>query len=209
MNNWEPIPFPTPLHIHLDCVYNIDKDLGILTITQWSGPDGVLSRLVRQAKLAEIQDPSLITIEAVLQNAEDFLEQQRTQHDQTQSAAALKIDIGTPTSLNELQFRLFTDFCFSMEILFWWRCILGARVPRSCLWETGGIYGEYRKKKSRSEYKVAINGLTKTLHLRLGKPENRWPELSLIRRVPVSRGTINYTIYFNGVFSGLAYGLDK
>ncbi|KAF7626673.1 hypothetical protein AFLA_014062 [Aspergillus flavus NRRL3357] len=118
MNNWEPIPFPTPLHIHLDCVYNIDKDLGILTITQWSGPDGVLSRLVRQEKLAEIQDPSLITIEAVLQNAEDFLEQQRTQHDQTQSAAALKIDIGRPTSSNEIQFRLFTDFCFSMEILF-------------------------------------------------------------------------------------------
>ncbi|RMZ44310.1 hypothetical protein CA14_004015 [Aspergillus flavus] len=118
MDNWEPIPFPTPLHIHLDCLYNIDKDLGILTITQWSGADGVPSRLVRQAKLAEIQDPSLITIEAVLQNVEDFLEQQRTQHDQTQSAAALKIDIGTPTSLNELQFRLFTDFCFSMEILF-------------------------------------------------------------------------------------------
>ncbi|KAB8206604.1 hypothetical protein BDV34DRAFT_224347 [Aspergillus parasiticus] len=117
-NDWESVPFPTPLHIDLDYVYNIDKDLGILTITQWSGADGVLSRLVRQAKLAEIQDPSIITVEAVLQNVEDFFQQQSTQHDQTQSAAALKIDIGTPTSLNELQFRLFTDFCFSMEILF-------------------------------------------------------------------------------------------
>ncbi|KAE8317061.1 hypothetical protein BDV41DRAFT_573166 [Aspergillus transmontanensis] len=111
-NDWESVPFPTPLHIDLDYVYNIDKDLGILIIIQWSGADGVLSRLVRQAKLAEIQDPSLNTVEAVLRNVEDFLEQYSTQDDQTQSFAALKVDIGTPTHLNELQFRFFTDFVF-------------------------------------------------------------------------------------------------
>ncbi|KAB8277379.1 hypothetical protein BDV30DRAFT_234712 [Aspergillus minisclerotigenes] len=118
MNYWNRTPFPTPLHIQLRYVYTIDKDLGILTITQWSGPDGVPSRLVRQAKLAEIQDPSLTTVEAVLQNVEDFFEQHSTQYDQKQSFAALNIDIGTPTSLNELQFRLFTNFVFLWKFYF-------------------------------------------------------------------------------------------
>ncbi|KAE8332555.1 hypothetical protein BDV39DRAFT_216654 [Aspergillus sergii] len=419
-NDWEPVPFPTPLHIDLDYVYNIDKNLGILTITQWSGAD----------------DPSLITVEAVLRNVEDFLEQYSTQDDQTQSFAALKVDIGTPSSLNELQFGFFTDFVFLWKIYFddvasWvgepllntlaigilriaaWdfevlldtdteevpikfysvpkcppdpvenaiqkaRAFLdrnqsmrhGARVilislshvtlvgisgifvqrsstiplivnsaamqpspgfrmlasilscsrkrPRArtetwevnlplevfdrileglppkdiisfaqasfaveewyysslpqlnglhlrsfdfsipcCLkqlwpntdgahcslcypWshkkcvdraserldneyicsecrqnktcsilETGGIYGVYRKKKSRSGCKVAINGSTKILNLRLGKPASRRPELWLIRDMPVPPKAINYTIYFNGVFSGLADGLDE
>ncbi|KAB8226379.1 hypothetical protein BDV33DRAFT_186492 [Aspergillus novoparasiticus] len=439
-NDWELVPFPTPLHIDLDYVYNIDKDLGILIITQWSGAD----------------DPSLITVEAVLRNVEDFLEQYSTQDDQTQSFAALKVDIGIPSSLNELQFRYFTDFVFlwkfyfddvaswvdepllstlaigilriaawDFEVLldtntdevpikfysvprwpapagdiFWfhgflvtlyshtdivdnaiekarafldrhhyightvrvvvislshvtlleisgtfvqrsstiplivnssamhplpgfrvlayvlpsnsrktaraytetweinlplevfdrileglphkdiisfaqaslavekWYCSSlpqlnglylrsfdfslpccgkqceinkdGAHCPFCYVWshekcvdrgserldneytcsecrqnktctilETGGIYGEYRKRKTRSGCKVAINGSTKTLNLRLGKPANRRPELWLIQGMPVPPKAINYTIYFNGVFSGLAYGLDE
>ncbi|PIG88594.1 hypothetical protein AARAC_001021 [Aspergillus arachidicola] len=117
-NDWESVPFPTPLHIDFDYVYKIDKDLGILIITKWSGADGVLSRLVRQAKLAEIQDPSLITVEVVLRNVEDFLKQYSTQDDQTQSFAALKVDIGIPSSLNEHQFRFFPDFVLLWKFYF-------------------------------------------------------------------------------------------
>ncbi|KAE8142930.1 hypothetical protein BDV38DRAFT_293399 [Aspergillus pseudotamarii] len=455
VNSWEPVPFPTPLHIDLDYVYNIDKDSGILTITQWDGVEGVLTRLVRQAKLSEVQDSSLATIEVILKTVEDFPIQHNTQHDQTQSSAALKVDIGTPTSLNELQFRLFTDLvllwkfyfddvaswshepflktlaigilriaAWDFEVLldtdtaeipikfysvpswsvpsgniFWFHgflvtlysatelvdnailkaksfldkdqctenharvilislshvtlveingtCIMrsstiplvvnssalhpspGFRVLASILssyswnirdhketWEinlptelfdrilkslvpkdimsfaqasftvekwyysslpqlnglhvqsfdfsipccgkqfqpnidsvycsscyvwshkkcvglaceikedgyicsecrqnktctileTGGIYGAYRKRKSRSGCQVAINGVRKTLHLRLGKPASRRPELWLIRGMSVPPKTINYTIYFSGVFSGLAYGIDE
>ncbi|KAE8345543.1 hypothetical protein BDV24DRAFT_148135 [Aspergillus arachidicola] len=366
-NDWESVPFPTPLHIDFDYVYKIDKDLGILIITKWSGADGVLSRLVRQAKLAEIQDPSLITVEVVLRNVEDFLKQYSTQDDQTQSFAALKVDIGIPSSLNEHQFRFFPDFvllwkfyfddvatwvgepllntlaiailrtaALDFEVwpapagdIFWFHgflvtlyshtdvvdnatekarafldrhhyvghtvCVIvislshvtlleisGTCVQRSStiplitacahtepwevnlpfevfdrvleglppkdiisfaqasfashnkcvdrrserldneytcsecrqnktcsILETGGIYGEYRKKKTRSGCKIAINGSTKSLSLRLGKPANRRPELWRIRGMPVPPKVINYTIYFNGVFSGLAYGLDE
>ncbi|KAE8370877.1 hypothetical protein BDV27DRAFT_140109 [Aspergillus caelatus] len=422
ISNWEPVPFPTPLHIELDYVYNIDKDLRILTIIQWSGADDVLLRLVRKAKLCEIENCSLTTVEAVLQNMENFLEGHSAQDDKAQSSAALDVDISTLTPLNELQFRSFTDFAFlwkfyfddvvswvrepllntlaigilriaawDFEILldtdtgetpikfysapgwpapsqdiFWFHGFLvtlynatdavdhailkakafldksqraghhasviliplshvtlveisgtcvqrspaiplivnsfamhpspGFRVLASILssdswklprahtetWEinlplelnglhlrnrgfsipccgeqpqsnrygvhrslcyawfrkkcivqasdtleniyrcskcrqnktytileSGGIYGEYRKKKSRPRCKVAINGMAKTLHLRLGKPALRRPELWLIRGMSVPPKTINYTIYFNDVFSGLAHGLDE
>lgn len=62
--HWEPVPFP--LHIDLDFVYNIDKNLGVLTITESKTINSFLSRLVRQTKIATIQDPSVDTLDTAL-----------------------------------------------------------------------------------------------------------------------------------------------
>lgn len=113
--DWEPIPFPTPLHLQLDYTYNIDKDSGLLTIIQWEESGAVMPRLIsRQTKLATIQDFSLRTLNGVLVNAQHLLEQHNPQNNQSGPLASptLEINIGPPTPLNELQFRFFTDFVF-------------------------------------------------------------------------------------------------
>ncbi|RAH41700.1 PHD finger domain-containing protein [Aspergillus brunneoviolaceus CBS 621.78] len=112
IENWESIPFPSPLHINLDYVYNIDKDLGVIMVTQWTAISGALYRLIRQAKLAAIEDPSLSTLDDILVDNEDITKQHRTQYTETglTTSLTLKINIAKPTSLTELQLRLFTDF---------------------------------------------------------------------------------------------------
>lgn len=57
---------------------------------------------------------------------------------------------------------------------------------------------------------VKIDGSIKPLRVRLSKPRHLRPELQiigdLIHKIP--KGLVDFTIRFNGEFSGLAYGLD-
>jgi hypothetical protein len=134
VNYWEPIPFPTPLHIELDYVYNVDKDTELLTVTQWNG-DETLSRLTRQAKLAKIQDQSFNTIDAMLEDVEDDLG--RHHLEPRAEIQPLEIRIGPPTSLNELQFQFFADFVFLWRFYFDERIGLDTPVSSSqqpCYW---------------------------------------------------------------------------
>ncbi|RAK81798.1 PHD finger domain-containing protein [Aspergillus fijiensis CBS 313.89] len=120
IEDWESIPFPSPHHINLDYVYNIDKDLGVIMVTQWTAISGALYRLIRQAKLAAIEDPSLSTLDDILVDNEDITKQHRTQYTETglTTSLTLKINIAKPTSLTELQLRLFTDFVFLWRFYF-------------------------------------------------------------------------------------------
>ncbi|RAH41723.1 uncharacterized protein BO95DRAFT_467614 [Aspergillus brunneoviolaceus CBS 621.78] len=58
---WQLVPFPSALHKNLNFVYLIDKDRGLLTVTQWKTTDGVRTRLIRQVELVEIYVPSIRT----------------------------------------------------------------------------------------------------------------------------------------------------
>lgn len=57
---------------------------------------------------------------------------------------------------------------------------------------------------------VAVEGSPKILQARTVKPAHLRPELRFIENLkPISPGTINYSIWFGGAFSGVAYGLDS
>ncbi|PYI00598.1 hypothetical protein BO78DRAFT_438269 [Aspergillus sclerotiicarbonarius CBS 121057] len=115
--DWERVPFPSPLHIDLDYVYNIDKDLGILTVDQWTGDD-VLSRMLRRATLTKLEDPTLITIEAALDVVGDVLDQQNADDPNGVISEGLRINIQEPTPLNELQLLFLTDFIYLWRFYF-------------------------------------------------------------------------------------------
>ncbi|PYI36971.1 hypothetical protein BP00DRAFT_483250 [Aspergillus indologenus CBS 114.80] len=120
IEDWESIPFPSPLHINIDYVYNIDKDLGLVTVTQWTAISGALYRWIRQAKLAAIEDSSISTLDGILVENEDISKRHRTQYTEAglTISPTLKINIAKPTSLTELQLRLFTDFVFLWRFYF-------------------------------------------------------------------------------------------
>ncbi|RAH85131.1 hypothetical protein BO86DRAFT_386663 [Aspergillus japonicus CBS 114.51] len=108
---WELAPFPSPLHSDLDVVYTIDKDRGLLTVAQWDSTDGVPSRLTRQVKLANIYDPSVRTLDAVLAEKGNAVKQLRIPRPRLPAIfPAMDWPIEPPTPLNELQFRCFVDF---------------------------------------------------------------------------------------------------
>ncbi|KAJ5570506.1 uncharacterized protein N7459_009936 [Penicillium hispanicum] len=75
--------------------------------------------------------------------------------------------------------------------------------------ETGGIHQAYRAKRQRKACSVVHGDTTTNFRLRVGKPSYRRPELWLIRTLgPPPPRNVDYLIFFNGVFSGLAYGFD-
>lgn len=86
----------------------------------------------------------------------------------------------------------------------------GCRENRPCtVLETGGVHQAYREKRARKSCSVVHDGSATDLLLRVSKPSSRRPELRLIRNLgPPPPRNIDYTIFFSGIFSGLAYGFD-
>ncbi|CAG7948224.1 unnamed protein product [Penicillium salamii] len=122
---WEIVPFPTPLHFHLDYVYTIDEDAGHFTVTQWSGDDGVLYRIARRATLASIRETSLLTIDTLLSDVveihkpeDDSLGDMGNETNVQHLLESFGIKPNTPARLNELQFQLFADFVFTWRFYF-------------------------------------------------------------------------------------------
>jgi hypothetical protein len=76
--------------------------------------------------------------------------------------------------------------------------------------ETGGIHQVYRAKRKRQTCSVVRGDKTLDFRFRDSKPSSRRPELWLIRShgLPPPR-SVDYTIFFSGSFSGLAYGFDE
>ncbi|KAJ5177616.1 uncharacterized protein N7500_000315 [Penicillium coprophilum] len=75
--------------------------------------------------------------------------------------------------------------------------------------ESGGIHQTYRKTRKRKSCSVFHRGESTDFLLRVSKPASRRPELWLMRTCPPPPPqNVDYTIFFSGVFSGLAYGID-
>ncbi|KAB8265885.1 hypothetical protein BDV32DRAFT_158143 [Aspergillus pseudonomiae] len=80
---------------------------------------------------------------------------------------------------------------------------------RNCIvLEPGGI-NRVSRRKTREGCQIEIRGSAKSLQLRLSKPSHLRPELKFLGNlVSIPPALIDYTILFNGSFSGLAYGLE-
>ncbi|KAE8351230.1 hypothetical protein BDV28DRAFT_162499 [Aspergillus coremiiformis] len=123
---WQLVPFPTPLHMNLDYVYNIDQDTGFLTITQWDEVVEPLDRslLIRRVKLTDVLDTPLSALNFVFQfeNVEQGLDPTSDSLSDDQDEAwifePLEIGLEPPTPLNELQFLIFTHLVFTWRFYF-------------------------------------------------------------------------------------------
>lgn len=73
----------------------------------------------------------------------------------------------------------------------------------------GGI-NWFSRRKRRAGRKVTVGEFTKSLHLRLSKPSHLRRDLQFLGNlVAIPPRLIQYTVVFNGTFSGLAYGLEE
>lgn len=76
--------------------------------------------------------------------------------------------------------------------------------------ETGGIHQAYRANRARKACSVVHAGQTTNFRLRVSKPASRRPELWLIwTHGPPPPHAVDYTLFFSGTFTGLAYGFDE
>ncbi|PLN75968.1 hypothetical protein BDW42DRAFT_199161 [Aspergillus taichungensis] len=82
----------------------------------------------------------------------------------------------------------------------------GCQETASMALDPGGI-NKFSSRKIREGCQVRVGGFVKVLQLRLSKPSYLRPELQFLGNlVSVAPSLIHYTILFNHVFSGLAYG---
>ncbi|KAJ6178262.1 hypothetical protein N7519_008723 [Penicillium mononematosum] len=67
LEQWDQVPFPSPLDSYFDFVYTIDQDAGTFTLSKRSAVDGVLTPQAFEASLAEICETSSIFVESLRQ----------------------------------------------------------------------------------------------------------------------------------------------
>ena len=115
LEQWEQVPFPSPLDSYFDYVYTIDRDASIFTLSKWSDVDDVRMPVALEASLAEIYEASTIF--------EEFWHQKpRFQHPDSEghcdpqlNSVNLKpwnLPTEFPTAMVELQQQFFIDFMF-------------------------------------------------------------------------------------------------
>ena len=54
LEQWEKVPFPSPLDSYFDFVYTIDQDAGTFILSKWSDVDGNRTPLAFEASLVDI-----------------------------------------------------------------------------------------------------------------------------------------------------------
>ncbi|KAK2812909.1 hypothetical protein FQN50_000930 [Emmonsiellopsis sp. PD_5] len=113
LQEWELVPFPSPSQSDLDYVYTIDVDSGTLTITRWETVEGLPQPFPRQIQLSRLNESERFVLDS-LDRATVEISEPEDEKEATLAGTVNQFDIqpGAPTPLNELQFRLFCNFCF-------------------------------------------------------------------------------------------------
>ncbi|TVY18368.1 hypothetical protein LARI1_G004770 [Lachnellula arida] len=117
-----PIPFPCPLQRNLDYVYTLDLDSAYLTVSFWHREEGDDEAMelpepvcMRRLNLDSIHEASDLNYEALLQNGSSPLLDIYAGEDSLQAGKEYEhweTELGQPSSLNELQYRMFMDFVY-------------------------------------------------------------------------------------------------
>ncbi|KAF4633238.1 hypothetical protein G7Y89_g4883 [Cudoniella acicularis] len=123
------VPFPLPLQQNLDYVYTLDLDSVYLTVSFWNREEGDedigLPLSIRRFSLNSINKASDLSIEALLQNGSNPLLDIPAGQGTLQAEKEYEhweTEIGQPSSLNELQCRMFMDFVYQ------WRFFIDDRT---------------------------------------------------------------------------------
>lgn len=67
LEQWEKVPFPSPLDRYFDFAYTIDQDPGTFILSKWSNVDGNRTPLAFEASLVDICETSSISVESLQQ----------------------------------------------------------------------------------------------------------------------------------------------
>lgn len=115
LRGWEEVPFPTPLHSDLDYIYTVDQDADTLIITSWDWANGAPWAIAHQMSLSTVSELTDRSMKEILKECKYVLDDYTTVRE-TKSrpwfCQPLDIQFGLPTSINELQEQIFTDFVY-------------------------------------------------------------------------------------------------
>lgn len=115
LEQWEKVPFPSPLDRYFDFVYTIDQDAGTFILLKWSDVDGNRTPLAFEASLVDLCETSSISVEFLRQlplpSIPNYGKDQEPEIDSV-SSEPLNIQTGLPTAMLELQQQFFLDFVF-------------------------------------------------------------------------------------------------
>ncbi|RDW70567.1 uncharacterized protein DSM5745_08078 [Aspergillus mulundensis] len=110
-DGWEPVPCPSPLHSTLSYVYTIDIDSDILTISEWISeltPMATRLNLTRALETTCLPLMDFVPVSKAVINPASA----GNRSSESPSNEVLRLDIGMPTPMNELQEQFLTDFLF-------------------------------------------------------------------------------------------------
>lgn len=114
LEQWEKVPFPSPLPRYFDFVYTIDQDAGTFILSQWSD-EGNRMPLAFKASLVDLCETSSISVESLRQlpfpSIPNYGKDQDLEFDSV-SLEPLNIQTALPTAMLELQHQFFLDFTF-------------------------------------------------------------------------------------------------
>lgn len=115
LEQWDQVPFPSPLDSYFDFVYTIDQDAGTFTLSKRSAVDGVPTPQAFEASLAEICEASSISVESLRQTHCPPIPVSEKDHDSQFDSVSLELwnlPMELPTAMIELQQQFFLDFIF-------------------------------------------------------------------------------------------------
>lgn len=115
LEQWEKVPFPSPLDSYFDFIYTIDQDAGTFILSKWSDVAGNRTPLAFEASLVDLCETSSISVESLRQSPLPSIPNcgkvQDLEFDSV-SLEPLNIQTGLPTAMLELQQQLFSRTLF-------------------------------------------------------------------------------------------------
>ncbi|CAG8121876.1 unnamed protein product [Penicillium nalgiovense] len=113
LEQWDQVPFPTPLDSYFDFVSTIDQDAGTFTLSKRPAVDGVLTPQAFEASLAEICEVSSISVDSFRQTCRPPIPISEKDYSQFDSVSLeWNLPMHLPTAMIELQQQFFLDFIF-------------------------------------------------------------------------------------------------
>ncbi|KAJ5915581.1 hypothetical protein N7466_011514 [Penicillium verhagenii] len=127
LDEWEPIPFRSPMHWKLNYIYAVDQDAGYPVISFWKIHKGSQIPVSIQLSLDTLYDSNAIDTMGYISDVEkgplprpgELETPSSTKKSNTNDlniksriTGALNINFGPPSPTNDLQAQFFTDFVF-------------------------------------------------------------------------------------------------
>ncbi|KAE8154314.1 hypothetical protein BDV25DRAFT_147939 [Aspergillus avenaceus] len=117
IDSWEAIPFPSPIHFTIDYVLTVNCDEGTFTVSLRRTVNDVSTPMEIRLNTDSLRTATAETVRHMLSSPQHIQDRIPTPivdiQAQQSITGILELRFGSPTGLNEIQERMFTDLVFT------------------------------------------------------------------------------------------------